>query len=109
MPPGHSRLCSALPPGLLEQPLRWSVSQDVCKRSQQLGITCAMAEPLRGREHLQEDLKRVLDENVNKDKLKAKFDVSHFGANAVLRGMQLTLVGGRISPPIPRNYCFEYC
>lgn len=29
------------------------------------------------------------------EKIKAKFDVSNFSANAVLRGMQLTLVGGR--------------
>lgn len=39
------------------------------------------------------DLKKTIEENIDKDKLKAQFKVSHFGANAVLRGMQLTLVG----------------
>ena len=28
-------------------------------------------------------------------RLMKKFDISHFGLNAILRGMQLTLVGGR--------------
>ena len=28
------------------------------------------------------------------DKLKQRFDLSHFGLNAVIRGIQLTLVGG---------------
>ncbi|KAL2172292.1 hypothetical protein VTG60DRAFT_6670 [Thermothelomyces hinnuleus] len=31
--------------------------------------------------------------HLDKDKLKQHFDVSHFGINAILRGMQLTLVG----------------
>ena len=44
-----------------------------------------------------EKLKRVFDEKVDKEKLKQQFDVSHFDPNAVLRGMQLTLVGGKIS------------
>lgn len=39
-------------------------------------------------------LRVALEEAVDTDKLKAKFDVSNFGADAVLRGMQLTLVGG---------------
>ena len=30
----------------------------------------------------------------DKDELKRKFDMSAFGANAVIRGMQLTFVGG---------------
>ena len=38
--------------------------------------------------------KEPFEGTVDADKLKPKFDVSHFGANAVLRGMQLTLVGG---------------
>lgn len=42
-------------------------------------------------------LKRVVEQNVDTDKLKAKLDVSHFDPNAVLRGMQLTLVGGESS------------
>ena len=39
------------------------------------------------------DLKRAFEDNVDAEKLKTKFEVSHFGANAVIRGMQLTLVG----------------
>lgn len=39
------------------------------------------------------DLKKKIEGSIDKDKLKAQFEVSHFGANAVLRGMQLTLVG----------------
>lgn len=31
---------------------------------------------------------------LDKDKLKKKFDVSNFSINAIIRGMQLTLVGG---------------
>ncbi|KAK0610508.1 hypothetical protein B0T17DRAFT_116726 [Bombardia bombarda] len=31
--------------------------------------------------------------HIDKEKLKTSFDLSHFGLNAVLRGMQLTLVG----------------
>jgi hypothetical protein len=31
---------------------------------------------------------------LDKDKLKKKFDVSHFDINAIIRGIQLTLVGG---------------
>lgn len=33
----------------------------------------------------------------DKDWLKAAFDTSHFDLNAILRGMQLTLVGGRLA------------
>jgi hypothetical protein len=38
---------------------------------------------------------------LDKEKLKKKFDVSHFDFNAVIRGVQLTLVGGTqpSSPP----------
>lgn len=39
------------------------------------------------------DLKKVIEDNIDTEKLKSKFQVSHFDANAVLRGMQLTLVG----------------
>jgi hypothetical protein len=35
---------------------------------------------------------------VDKEQLKKAFDVSHFDLNAVLRGIQLTLVGGKIYP-----------
>jgi hypothetical protein len=37
-------------------------------------------------------LQHTLDK-IDKDKLKQKFDLSHFGLNAVIRGAQLTLVG----------------
>lgn len=32
--------------------------------------------------------------HIDKEKIKEKLDVSHFDFNAVIRGMQLTLVGG---------------
>jgi hypothetical protein len=38
--------------------------------------------------------------HIDKDKLKQKLDVSHFDLNAILRGVQLTLVGG-VSGPKP--------
>lgn len=40
------------------------------------------------------DIREGLD-SIDKEKLKKKLDLSHFSANAVIRGMQLTLVGGR--------------
>jgi hypothetical protein len=39
-------------------------------------------------------LKALVQENVDANRLKATFSISHFDANAVIRGMQLTLVGG---------------
>jgi hypothetical protein len=39
-------------------------------------------------------LKGLVQKNVDADGLKATFSVSHFDVNAVIRGMQLTLVGG---------------
>jgi hypothetical protein len=33
--------------------------------------------------------------HVDKEKLKKTFDISHFDLNAVIRGIQLTLVAGR--------------
>jgi len=33
-------------------------------------------------------------DKIDKEKLKQRFDMSHFGINAVIRGVQLTLVGG---------------
>jgi hypothetical protein len=39
-------------------------------------------------------LKRTVEDNVDTDMLKQKFDLSNFDLNAVIRGMQLTLVGG---------------
>jgi len=41
--------------------------------------------------------------HIDKEKLKKKFDVSHFDLNAILRGIQLTLVGGetRLQPSYP--------
>jgi hypothetical protein len=32
--------------------------------------------------------------HIDKEQLKEKFDISNFDLNAVLRGVQLTLVGG---------------
>lgn len=32
--------------------------------------------------------------HIDKDKLKEHFDISHFDLNAIIRGIQLTLVGG---------------
>jgi hypothetical protein len=34
-------------------------------------------------------------EKIDKEKLKQRFDLSHFGIDAIIRGMQLTLVGGQ--------------
>jgi len=53
-----------------------------------------MAGPTGEAQDKQKRSKEALGANVDADKLKAKVYVSHFGANAVLRGMQLTLVGG---------------
>lgn len=39
-------------------------------------------------------LKRAIEQNVDTEKLREKLDMSHFDPNAVLRGIQLTLVGG---------------
>ena len=44
-------------------------------------------------QHVKAELKEVIDGNVDTEKLKAKFDISNFEPNALLRGMQLTLVG----------------
>jgi hypothetical protein len=41
-----------------------------------------------------EQLKAAAKEHIDTNLLKAKFDTSHFDINAILRGMQLTLVGG---------------
>lgn len=35
-----------------------------------------------------------LPARIDKEQLKKAFDISHFDLNAVLRGVQLTLVGG---------------
>lgn len=34
--------------------------------------------------------------HLDKSKLKKSFDVSHFDLNAIIRGVQLTLVGGML-------------
>ena len=47
---------------------------------------------------------KPLDElPIDKEKIKKAFDVSHFDINAVLRGVQLTLVGGRHRARAPRR------
>lgn len=38
---------------------------------------------------------------VNNEKLKKELDVSNFDLNAVIRGMQLTLVGGMFTSKLP--------
>ena len=46
---------------------------------------------------------KALDRELDVDRLKAKFDMSHFDLNAVLRGIQLTFVGGaQIPHSLPR-------
>lgn len=42
--------------------------------------------------------------HVDKEKLKKSFDLSHFDPNAVIRGAQLTLVGGKMLS-IDKYYC----
>lgn len=37
--------------------------------------------------------------HIDKEKLKKQLDVSHIGPNAVLRGIQLTFVGGQFPFP----------
>ncbi len=43
--------------------------------------------------------KAQLDKDKLKEKLEEKFDLSHFDPNTVIRGAQLTLVGGESHPP----------
>ena len=38
---------------------------------------------------------------IDKEKLKEKFDISHFDLNAVIRGIQLTGVGGMFTSQLP--------
>jgi hypothetical protein len=51
-----------------------------------------------------EKLKQVVEDNIDKEKLKKAFDLSHFDLNAVLRGMQLTLVGGMYKYELVRTH-----
>lgn len=41
---------------------------------------------------------------IDKEKLKKAFDISHFDINAILRGVQLTLVGGTTWHPPSGQY-----
>lgn len=43
---------------------------------------------------LETKLEKALPAEINKEKLKKAFDFSHFDINAILRGIELTLVGG---------------
>lgn len=43
-----------------------------------------------------------VDKDKLKEKLEEKFDLSHFDFNAIIRGAQLTLVGGKYL------YCIQY-
>lgn len=49
-------------------------------------------------------LKEALDDNIDTEQLKTKFDISHFGVNAVIRGAQLTLVGGKYTTTWARDH-----
>lgn len=42
-------------------------------------------------------------EKIDKDELKKAFDTSHFDINAIVRGIQLTLVGGARAPGEARD------
>jgi hypothetical protein len=44
---------------------------------------------------------------VDKEELKKAFDISHFDINAILRGIQLTLVGGMQKQLSPRHYGWQ--
>ncbi len=55
-------------------------------------------------------LQEKLDKKIDKEELKKALDISHFDLNAILRGIQLTLVGGEfaLSDPAlaqPRIIC----
>lgn len=39
--------------------------------------------------------RRLSLSHIDKEQLKQKFDTSHFDLNAIIRGIQLTLVGGK--------------
>lgn len=47
------------------------------------------------RPQLKPERELPVDIDIDKEKLKKAFDLSHFDINAVLRGVELTLVGGR--------------
>lgn len=44
-----------------------------------------------------------LEEKLDKEELKKAFDISHFDLNAIIRGVQLTLVGGGFTIPSPTS------
>lgn len=47
-------------------------------------------------------LESKIASRLDKDEVKKAFDTSHFDLNAILRGIQLTLVGGS-HPPVSRD------
>jgi fructose-specific component phosphotransferase system IIB-like protein len=53
-------------------------------------------------------LKRTVERNVDSDKLKDKFDLSSLDINAVIRGMQLTLVGAHRALQNPELFTSEH-
>lgn len=53
-----------------------------------------MAARQRHPEQPQQQEKYDLPIDIDKEKLKKAFDMSHFDLNAILRGIELTLVGG---------------
>ncbi|KAK5993139.1 hypothetical protein PT974_06567 [Cladobotryum mycophilum] len=55
-----------------------------------------------------EKLEKTLDRYVNMDQLRNKFDLSHFNANAVLRGVQLTFVGAHRALQNPKMFTNDH-
>lgn len=71
------------------QPLRPSTSQ-LCAGGQMSNMEARERRPKPKPE-------RELPVDIDKEKLKKAFDISHFNVNAILRGAELTLVGGACS------------
>jgi hypothetical protein len=63
-------------------------------RPSPIRILAKMSMPKQAIGERHEQLKAAAKEHIDTNLLKAKFDTSHFDINAILRGMQLTLVGG---------------
>jgi hypothetical protein len=55
-----------------------------------------MADSLQKLRSEADKVRQTVEQNVDTEKLKQRLDVSNFDVNAVIRGAQLTLVGGRL-------------
>lgn len=44
-------------------------------------------------------LKKKVEKKLDSEAVRERLDVSHFGPNAILRGIQLTFVGGEFPSP----------